>query len=932
MGLYRQFKPNPLLIDDEEEGLGNAQRGEENTKRILYAGKRLRSTIFTDCMRIKMIGDIIEAPQNSHPRGAGINMDSLLKNGHLDGCFVIASSVEAKVLEQRWHFLDHKQVQNSYIYNTMRYIRSKLFFGASSRKVSPHSLMKGNARPPGQSRCLSLQRLLFTNQSIFYMPLDAYYEISNIADPTTPDLHQKRIPGIRSYFGEKIAFYFAFYEHYNSALLYMAGFGLVLQAAYVYQWSDPKYPTTSSMKALLLVYMLLLVMWQSVVIELWRRDQMLLARRWGTRGYRNIEPERFEFEGGIVRREFLCTESCVDDVTILRNEAHGGYRDETRHENSKHRQREITRRKLAKLWPNKCEAADDQASSLRVAKSPGRCESMWKCSRSAHRASQRPKYERLKVCAINEEEWGRSDISFSAEISAQSRVYDERDVRESLLIFDGGQMAKNIGNVPVQLEDVRSKIAVSSSTVCAAHLEERVTALVQLSTDDANARAQMARLLTGPQSVLSETIAATDNIKEFLRIADDGASRRRNLNRYVAREGIVDEVSRAPLLRRLLCCARTTWKIRFENQYQIVHTHIPRPSDGRPVKMDPWERKFLRMALSFAATFLAILAILAIMIFTIALRIHWTFDGDELDESLASTLRGAGVAVIQALVVTIANQAYSRFALLLTAYENHRTESAYQRSRIFKVFLFQFINSYFHLYYAAFWKVMRYTVFGFGPEICRSNPFTEADRADCLYDLSYSVVMLFGGIIVTSNIFELGFGRITSLLKGILRPCLHICFEKKRKRIASRKRLSEEKATPAEKELIRQFYLDTYSGTFDDYAELIVQYGYCALFAVAFPAIPLLALFNNWAIESWLDRRKLLFWRQRPRPKSSEDIGFWLRIMEMMSFIAVLTNTGICIFTSGAFDDDTFATKFGFFILIEHAVFFMQIGLRVIVA
>jgi hypothetical protein len=45
-------------------------------------------------------------------------------------------------------------------------------------------------------------------------------------------------------------------------------------------------------------------------------------------------------------------------------------------------------------------------------------------------------------------------------------------------------------------------------------------------------------------------------------------------------------------------------------------------------------------------------------------------------------------------------------------------------------------------------------------------------------------------------------------------------------------------------------------GTFKDYAEMIIQFGYCTLFVAAFPLAPVLALVNNF-IEIRLDAWKL---------------------------------------------------------------------------
>ena len=79
----------------------------------------------------------------------------------------------------------------------------------------------------------------------------------------------------------------------------------------------------------------------------------------------------------------------------------------------------------------------------------------------------------------------------------------------------------------------------------------------------------------------------------------------------------------------------------------------------------------------------------------------------------------------------MSNQLYSYVAKALTMFENHKTETDHQRSRIFKVFLFQFINSYFCLYYAAFYKKFHLTIMGQGP-VPQSARRVMADTADPL--------------------------------------------------------------------------------------------------------------------------------------------------------------------------------------------------------
>jgi hypothetical protein len=61
-------------------------------------------------------------------------------------------------------------------------------------------------------------------------------------------------------------------------------------------------------------------------------------------------------------------------------------------------------------------------------------------------------------------------------------------------------------------------------------------------------------------------------------------------------------------------------------------------------------------------------------------------------------------------------------------------------------------------------------------------------------------------------------------------------------------------------------------GTFGDYLEMMIQYGFITLFAVGFPLAPFFALFNNvWEIK--VDRFKLVNLLKRPYPQFDNDIG-----------------------------------------------------------
>jgi anoctamin-4 len=86
-------------------------------------------------------------------------------------------------------------------------------------------------------------------------------------------------------------------------------------------------------------------------------------------------------------------------------------------------------------------------------------------------------------------------------------------------------------------------------------------------------------------------------------------------------------------------------------------------------------------------------------------------------------------------------------------------------------------------------------------------------------------------------------------------------------------------------------------GLFEEYLEMVVQFGFVTIFVAAFPLAPLFALINN-VIEIRLDAYKYVTQVRRPVPQRAQDIGIWFGILKGVTFIAVLTNAFIVGWTS----------------------------------
>lgn len=112
---------------------------------------------------------------------------------------------------------------------------------------------------------------------------------------------------------------------------------------------------------------------------------------------------------------------------------------------------------------------------------------------------------------------------------------------------------------------------------------------------------------------------------------------------------------------------------------------------------------------------------------------------------------------------------------------------------------------------------------------------------------------------------------------------------------AKSKKESDEKTfipSQAQQDIVLEEY-----DQFDDYLEMVVQFGYVTLFASAFPlaaAVSILFLF----IEGRADLFKLLYVYQRPKVRRASSIGVWYNVLYAMMVLSMLTNSLIVGFSS----------------------------------
>eukprot|EP01045_Picozoa_sp_COSAG04_P015822 COSAG04_NODE_1279_length_7423_cov_9.522392_3_plen_1192_part_00 len=249
------------------------------------------------------------------------------------------------------------------------------------------------------------------------------------------------------------------------------------------------------------------------------------------------------------------------------------------------------------------------------------------------------------------------------------------------------------------------------------------------------------------------------------------------------------------------------------------------------------------------------------------------------------------------LIIQSFGQIYEYITDRLNDWENHRTDAEWQNSLVIKNFVFQFVNNYFMLFYIAFirdWMMQELRGddnFDFGDsrlEIAHST----------LPELQEQLAIVFTGKTIAKSIahaLKPFFVKWTKSLLAIYRRWKFAMQEQKRK-AADPDYIPEtamEELQEADMKGMstyeKQAHLMPYEGTFDDFNDRVIQFGYIVLFAPAYPLAPFLAFVNN-IVEIRLGGYKMCCGFQRPHWKVRQGIGSWLGMLSVLGFAAVITN------------------------------------------
>ncbi|XP_078488523.1 anoctamin-7 isoform X1 [Ciona intestinalis] len=293
-------------------------------------------------------------------------------------------------------------------------------------------------------------------------------------------------------------------------------------------------------------------------------------------------------------------------------------------------------------------------------------------------------------------------------------------------------------------------------------------------------------------------------------------------------------------------------------------------------------RMFTGFAILVIMLVVVVIFVLSVILYKCLIGVVMSHSHDKLIHGEVSTImRSVSGALLNLILIMLMSNVYTAVAEWLTRWEMHRTQTEYENALTFKVFIFQFVNYYSSIFYIAFFKGKfvgypgHYGRFlGIRNEACGSG--------GCLIDLALQLFIIMVGKQAINNVQEL------------ILPKLFQWWQRRQVKKAFGAEQKSKMTKPWEKEYLKLVH---YEGLFEEYLEMVLQFGFITIFVAAFPLAPLFALLNNW-IEIRLDASKLVCEMRRPVAERAQNIGVWYEILDALVQIAVITNAFLIAFTS----------------------------------
>ncbi|XP_054706945.1 anoctamin-7-like [Uloborus diversus] len=330
----------------------------------------------------------------------------------------------------------------------------------------------------------------------------------------------------------------------------------------------------------------------------------------------------------------------------------------------------------------------------------------------------------------------------------------------------------------------------------------------------------------------------------------------------------------------------------------------------------PATKRLLRYTVSVLVLLMMVMivyiSISAVLFFRLTM-IRVYCEDDEFCKFMYGTV---AATMLNTLSIMILGKFYEKLAGKLTEYENHQTLSLHNDALILKLFIFQFVNTYAALFFAAFLKGDLGLFSGMSVSKLNSPRMNETstegcdpsqDSANCMFPLSCQLLILMIVKPIPKFIKDV-------IVPGYKRLCFY-CYKLRKTKdeeVSEQSYLMHEFSKPSAEDF-----------TLLEFTEKIIQYGYLMMFATALPLAPILALLFN-IIDFRIDTWRLLVWNRRPIPYRDNDIGMWMHIINFINFCGIISNAFLIAFNSRVGRGEERISQATMIVLFEITILFLR--------
>lgn len=313
------------------------------------------------------------------------------------------------------------------------------------------------------------------------------------------------------------------------------------------------------------------------------------------------------------------------------------------------------------------------------------------------------------------------------------------------------------------------------------------------------------------------------------------------------------------------------------------------PITGEPRKVYPYTKRLRTQLLQIPFALASILVLGGLVVFCNSLEI---FINEVYDGPFKQYLAFVPTIFLVVLTPTFSS-VLMRAATVLTDRENYETIDAYNAALVQKQFVLNFFTSYMALLFTTFVYIP------FGETLV---PILD------IWTRTAQAVASVGGKTLSTQQFHINPQRIASQMfyltvtaqivnfaTEVIVPYLTHKAVVKAHELHVRGPGPQEQDDADEAEFLKRVreecHLDDYDVT-ADYREMVMQYGYLALFSVAWPLAGCCFLVNN-IVELRSDALKIAISCKRPIPWRADSIGPWLTALGFLSWLGSITSGAI---------------------------------------